>query len=721
MSNPLTLGVDPNSDEITEIKDFSELEGLAGFVHSRFQRAETARQQDESRWKRAYVNNKSEARRTSLTGVPTANAGVPQMRASERSRVTIKITKVKVLAGFGHISDILFGTSRFPMEVEATSEPEGISKKAHLNINGEPEKPEFDEPFGFEGDNREIPPGGIEAGLKLGGLKEKYEGANLIEGEGVLGEPTIRPADEAAMNMGSIIRDQLTDTEAVKEIRKSLYECVMLGSGCIKGPFTHQKTVHQWAGIDQDSEEFKENGGKKRKYSPFTKKMPKLEHRSIWSIYHDPGGTSSADIEWLVDRHRLSAEGMRQLAKQPGFNKEAIVRCIDSHSQNYVSKHWENVIYDVQNSSFVDRFEVLEYWGFVDTELALAAGLDVPKDKTDSIQVNVWVCANEILKVIVNPFTPNRLPYHIFPYEVDIYRVFGKGIPENMEDSQMLMNGHLRMAIDNLALAGNVILEIDESSLVSGQSLELYPGKVFKRKAGVRGNAITAVKFNNTAPENIQMFELARRIADEETGIPSVMHGQTGVSGTGRTSSGLSMIMGAANISIKTVIKNLDDYLIKPLGEAYFQWNMQFNENDIEIVGDLEIKPKATAAMLKKEVLSQRITSWLGIAANPVFAPWTKIPRLLGELAKSLDMDPEDIVNNPEQAAVMAEILRGLLNAQGVSQESPGPGQEQASVGSVGGLPPGTSQNDASGVGGGNINPGTPSGPGESQFTGNAP
>ena len=125
--------------------------------------------------------------------------------------------------------------------------------------------------------------------------------------------------------------------------------------------------------------------------------------------------------------------------------------------------------------------------------------------------------------------------------------------------------------------------------------------------------------------------------------------------------------------------------------------------------------------MLKKEVLSQRITSWLGIAANPVFAPWTKIPRLLGELAKSLDMDPEDIVNNPEQAAVMAEILRGLLNAQGVSQESPGPGQEQASVGSVGGLPPGTSQNDASGVGGGNINPGTPSGPGESQFTGNAP
>ena len=43
---------------------------------------------------------------------------------------------------------------------------------------------------------------------------------------------------------------------------------------------------------------------------------------------------------------------------------------------------------------------------------------------------------------------------------------------------------------------------------------------------------------------------------------------------------------------MKTVIKNVDDYLLKPLGEAYFQWNMQFNENMDDIKGDLEIKPR---------------------------------------------------------------------------------------------------------------------------------
>jgi hypothetical protein len=74
------------------------------------------------------------------------------------------------------------------------------------------------------------------------------------------------------------------------------------------------------------------------------------------------------------------------------------------------------------------------------------------------------------------------------------------------------------------------------------------------------------------------MYQISRQLADEETGLPSIMHGQTGVAGTGRTASGLSMLLGGASLSLKTVIKNIDDQLLKPLGEAYFQWNMQFND-----------------------------------------------------------------------------------------------------------------------------------------------
>jgi hypothetical protein len=210
----------------------------------------------------------------------------------------------------------------------------------------------------------------------------------------------------------------------------------------------------------------------------------------------------------------------------------------------------------------------------------------------------------------------------------------------------------------------------------------------------------------------------ARQLADEETGIPSVMHGQTGVSGTGRTSSGLSMLLSGANLSIKTVMKNIDDYLLKPLGEAMFQWNMQFNTDNPEIVGDLEIKPRGVASVMQKEVRSQRLTSLLQTVANPMLAPFIKIPNLIRELAIAQDIDPETLVNDMDDAAIFAEMLKGLNaqqqqeteQAQGTSQQSP--------MGAPQGVSPNGARTDPSGTGDGNIGTGNVPQAGESNFTG---
>jgi len=53
------------------------------------------------------------------------------------------------------------------------------------------------------------------------------------------------------------------------------------------------------------------------------------------------------------------------------------------------------------------------------------------------------------------------------------------------------------------------------------------------------------------------MFDKFRQLADEQTGIPCYCHGQTGVQSMTRTASGMSMLLGAASLNIKTVIKNL--------------------------------------------------------------------------------------------------------------------------------------------------------------------
>ena len=139
-----------------------------------------------------------------------------------------------------------------------------------------------------------------------------------------------------------------------------------------------------------------------------------------------------------------------------------------------------------------------------------------------------------------------------------------------------------------------------------------------------------------------------------------------------RTASGMSMLLGAASLNNKTVIKNLDDFLLKPLGEAYFQWNMQFLESKLDVTGDLEVKATGTNSLMQKEVRSQRLTTFLQTVQNPAVAPFVKINKLISELAYSLDLDPDELLNDPEEAAIIAQII-GMQNNGGQV-----PGEEAA-------------------------------------------
>jgi hypothetical protein len=354
----------------------------------------------------------------------------------------------------------------------------------------------------------------------------------------------------------------------------------------------------------------------------------------------------------------------------------------------------------------------------MDKNLAREAGLEFEDDIDDideleEVQINAWICNGKILRLVLNPFTPERIPYHVAPYEINPYQFFGVGLPENMEDAQMVMNGHARMAIDNLALAGNLVFDIDETQLVPGQDMSIYPGKIFRRQSGVTGTAINGLKFPNTSFENLQMFDKFRQLADEATGIPSYSHGATGVQSTTRTAAGMSMLMGAAALNIKTVIKNIDDYLLRPLGESLFSWNMQFNADIPEIQGDLDVKAMGTSSLMQKEVRSQRLMTFMQTANNPNIAPFVRWHSVLREIAKSLDIDPDDLINDPEKAAIFAKIM-GMTNG---NKENESPDQQQAGMGPAGGVPPGANPADATGAGGGNIGVGAVPRPGETDFS----
>ena len=161
---------------------------LISIIKGRFTVAEDARRSDESRWLKAYENYRG-----------LYNKSI-KFRDSEKSRIFVKITKTKVLAAFGQLVDVIFGTGKFPIGIAETKIPEGELASAHLDTQtgapgiestiGGGELPDDignrieENPYdvGYDGDGKTLKPGAsFVKGLFEDSLEDQAED-KLIEG-----------------------------------------------------------------------------------------------------------------------------------------------------------------------------------------------------------------------------------------------------------------------------------------------------------------------------------------------------------------------------------------------------------------------------------------------------------------------------------------------------------------------------------------------------------
>jgi len=674
----LAVPLEEDGDVEQENIDFS---GAVSFVESQYRRSKDARLADEDRWLDSYRNYR---------GIYSADV---QFTDTEKSKAFIKVTKTKVLAAYAQVVDVLFAGSKFPIGIEARQFPNNVADAVHYDPNAITDEKVKDTVNVDYKVPKSIARPDIAKDLGLYEEKLKPIHDDLQEGVGTIPNSiTFEPAKRAAQKMEKLMHDQLDETDAAKHLRSVAFECTLFGTGVFKGPFAMDKEYPRW---DEDGN-----------YDPLYETIPKMEYVSIWDFYPDPDARNMSEAEFTVQRHRLNRTQMRTLKKRPHFREESIELAIE-YGPSYQREYWEDALEDDSVTSEMDRFEVLEYWGILDAELAEEADIEIPTElqDRDEVQVNIWVCNGQIIRLVLNPFTPSRIPYLAVPYELNPYSFFGIGVAENMTDTQLLMNGFMRMAVDNGALSGNLLIEVDETNLVPGQDMSVYPGKVFRRQAGAPGQAIFGTKFPNVSQELLMMFDKSRQLADEATGIPSYSHGSGAVGGVGRTASGMSMLMGAAAQNIKAVVRNIDDYLLAPLGKALFAFNMQFNFNK-EFIGDLDVKARGTESLMRNEVRSQRLLQFMQMTGNPQMAPFVKYDYILREIAASMDLDEDKILNDPREAAIQQKMMAEIQAL--MPQQPPQPQQPQ-------GAP---SPQDPTGNGNGNIAAGAAPEPDAAGFTG---
>jgi len=594
----------------------------------------------------------------------------------DRSQVFVGLTRTKVLAAFSRITDLLFQPGQRFYSIEptpVTKQPlveKELTEKAALDI------------------------------MKAAQVIDPMMVDDLIQARY---RELVKELDEETQirvdKMLDVINDQTIENNLEGSMKDAIMEQVIFGTGAMKAGTLRIERNHKWINSEEGYNLIYEE-----------EPMPEMEAVSIFDLYPDPYATSIGDMRSLFRRHIISRVAFVDLKSSPGFSGDQIDECILMHPDgNHYEEQHEKDRRDIANINDYEtksgKFEVLEFWGSVNGHDLQEVGVEFSEsdDLSQEYQCNIWMVDDKVIKAQLNPLPGGVIPYYIFPYEKNPHVFWGTGVPKMMRDSQSTMNAATRIYLDNVALSSGPMVEVNTDIMASGEDpTDLYPWRVFLREGG-DGNQ-PMVRFyqpQSNSPALVSVIELFRRFADETTALPSYTHGQT-QSSLNRTATGISILMSNANIVLKSVIKNIDDYLTKPLVRSLYDWNMTWNPNT-DIKSDMRIVARGSTTMVQKEVQSQRLLQFLSLINNPMDAQMVKRDKLLKDVAKSLDIDPEDVLKSEkelmDEQQLQQAIAASIQGGQGIEQPNgegmvgpdarnqTAPPQGEGPIGNNGGLP----------------------------------
>lgn len=475
--------------------------------------------------------------------------------------------------------------------------------------------------------------------------------------------------------MRQLMNDQIKECRYVDENETVIHEGNLYGTGILKGPMVETRTRQRWV---------RDPGSSQHAIAAVQEARPFYEQVSLWDIYPDMDARHIDDCEYIIQRRLMPRHKVKALKRQRGFMAEKIDDYLrgQTHGDAQLEPFEQEIrglAKNANTSAPNNQYEVLEYWGIVDGE-ELADHLQLNDDqRLESYEVECWVLGPTVIKIQINPTAQQSRPYKFFQFESVEGTVFGRGIAAIMRDTQTLFNAAIRMMVDNAARAAGPVFEVDDE-LTGGQRIdEIVPWQVIRRKNGASADpqqqALRIHRIPSMIKDLMALASLFKQLGDETTTLPSYMAGEiAGSDGAADTASGLSMLMGAANITVKDVIASFDQGVTKPAIYDLYHYNMQFH-SDEAVKGDMEVIPEGSRSLVAKELRTRQIRETLTLSANPTDQQYINRHAMWKHLQQDSEM-PEDVVwsddefNQIEQLKQQIGQLAGLLEKLGVNPQT---------------------------------------------------
>jgi hypothetical protein len=430
---------------------------------------------------------------------------------------------------------------------------------------------------------------------------------------------------------------------------------------------------------------------------PIEKLAPEFERVDPFYIFPEPGIENLRD-GYLFQHHPLSRTALADMIGVPGYDDDAIRKVLEiGNGQSWINEDVELARDEEQRKYYAftrptEMFDALEFWGKVSGKMLIEWGMteEEVSDSAREYDANVWVVGNYVIKAVLNYDPLGEKPYAKTSFIKSPGAFWGKGIPRIIEDLQGVCNAAARALVNNMGISSGPQVEINIERLPPNEDINnIHPWKVWQVLNDPAGSSAPAIRFTqpeNNAQQLVAVYEKFSRLADDHSGIPGYVYGDMDVQGAGRTSSGLSMLMGAAGKGIRQVVMHIDSDVVKPIVTRQFVYNMRYDEDE-SIKGDVEVLAKGAVNLAVKETVNLRRIEFLNATANPIDAEILGLDgraAILREVAKGLQMPVEEVVPSREKAAYQGKVQAKAAAIAAQSQQTP-----QATPEFPGGVPKG--------------------------------
>ena len=483
----------------------------------------------------------------------------------------------------------------------------------------------------------------------------------------------LQDAQNRADKMKLKIEDQFAQGGWPESFNDFVTDLVTYPAAFVKGPVVRRQRALGW----------KTEGGRTI-VDPIERLAPEFERVDPFRIYPEPGITT-IDEGYLFEHHPMTRMELAELVGVPGYDEDAIRKVLDEGAGSSWINEDVELIKEEQERKFysymrpTDIFDALEFWGKVSGKMLREWGMteeEVP-DEAREYDANVWMVNNYVIKAVLNYDPLGQKPYAKTSLIKCPGAFWGKGIPEIIEDIQNVCNAAARALVNNMGISSGPQVEVNLERIPPNEDItQMHPWKIWQVTNDPVGSSAPAVRF--TQPEDnsntlVAVYEKFARLADEHSGIPAYLYGDLNVQGAGRTSSGLSMLMGAAGKGIRQVVGHIDSDVIKPIVQRQFVYNMRYDEDE-SIKGDAQVVARGAVNLAVKETVNVRRIEFLNATANPIDAEILgKDGRaaILREVAKGLQMPVDEIIPSREKAAYQGRIASAAAAQQQPQEATP--------------------------------------------------